>query len=80
MNTETSTVPVSVGSRSNAAKSGVQRRFCGFLRWCIQTTAWGIGLGCILAILLRLTWKDSIADFAPFFYATPLPLVWIGLA
>lgn len=54
--------------------------FPGLVRWFGLGTAWGVGLGCFLAIVLRLTWKDSIPELAPFFYATPLPLVWMGLA
>jgi hypothetical protein len=34
----------------------------------------------LLAILLRLTWKDSLPGLAPFFYATPLALIWSGWA
>jgi hypothetical protein len=30
-------------------------------------------------VLLRLTWQDSIPVLAPFFYATPLALIWTGL-
>lgn len=37
-------------------------------------------LGCIFAVLLRLIWKDSLPALAPLFYATPLALIWFGLA
>lgn len=37
-------------------------------------------LGCVAAIALRLTCRDSLAAAAPFFYATPLALIWSGLA
>ncbi len=49
-------------------------------RWCLTGLAWSLSAGCLLAVLLRLTWKDSLPALAPFFYATPLALVWSGTA
>lgn len=80
MSADSLTASPVVGFRTGSAKPALSRWLRGFVRWCVHGTAWGIGLGCILAILLRLTWKDSLADLAPFFYATPLPLIWSGLA
>lgn len=80
MSADTFTAPQLAVCRSDSLRPLVFRWLRGFLRWCAQGLAFGIGLGCLLAIVLRLTWKDSSAELAPFFYATPLPLVWIGLA
>src|SRR5688500_13812548 len=39
-----------------------------------------LSLGCALALLIRLSCKDSLPALAPLFYATPLALIWSGLA
>ena len=51
-----------------------------FARWSVLGMASCLSLGCAFAVVLRLTGRDAEPGWAPFFYATPLALVWSAFA
>ena len=74
------TLPEQTPARPLPVSDEFRRAVAFCIRWLCAGAGWGLSLGCVSAVLLRWTWKDSQPAFSAFFYATPLALIWIGFA